>query len=90
MKLQRVAALAKKNLLVLVRDPGALFMLILFPVIATMAFGLAFGTTDGGQSTYEIGVVNTDLSGSSWSRHLMMNLSETMILNIKNYTNESK
>jgi len=86
LKLQRVAALAKKNLLLLIRDPGALFMLILFPVIATMAFGLAFGTTDGGQSTYEIGVVNTDLSGLGWSRHLIGNLSETMILNVQNYS----
>jgi ABC-type Na+ efflux pump permease subunit len=86
LKLQRVAALAKKNLLVLVRDPEALFMLILFPVIATMAFGLAFGTADGGQSTYEIGVVNADLSGLGWSQYLMGNLSETMILNVQNYS----
>ena len=86
MKLQRVSALTKKNLLVLIREPGSLFMLILFPVIATMAFGLAFGTTDGGQSTYEIGVVNTDLSGSSWSRQLIMNLSENMILNVQNFS----
>jgi ABC-type multidrug transport system permease subunit len=89
LKLQRVAALAKKNLLLLIRDPGALFMLILFPVIATMAFGLAFGTTDGGQSTYEIGVVNTDSSGLGWSRHLSGNLSETMILNVQNYSDSS-
>jgi ABC-type multidrug transport system permease subunit len=86
LKLQRVAALAKKNLLVLVREPEALFMLILFPVIATMAFGLAFGTADGGQSTYEIGVVNADLSGLGWSQYLMGNLSETMILNVQNYS----
>ncbi len=64
-------------------------MLILFPVIATMAFGLAFGTTDGGQSTYEIGVVNTDSSGLGWSRHLSGNLSETMILNVQNYSDSS-
>ncbi|MBN1245689.1 ABC transporter permease [Candidatus Bathyarchaeota archaeon] len=89
MKLQRVAALTKKNLLLLIRDPGALFMLILFPVIATMAFGLAFGTTDSGQSTYEIGVVNTDLSELSWSRHLIGNLSETMILNVQNYSDSN-
>ena len=86
MKFQRIAALSKKNLLVVIRDPGALFMLILFPVIATMAFGLAFGTSDGGQSTYEVGVVNTDFSGSNWSQNLIMNLSETMILNIRNYS----
>jgi len=89
LKLQRVAALAKKNLLVSVREPGALFMLILFPVIATMAFGLSFGTADSGQPTYEIGVVNEDLSGLGWSQYLVGNLSETMILNVQNYSDSS-
>ncbi|MDH5634868.1 MAG: ABC transporter permease [Candidatus Bathyarchaeota archaeon] len=89
MKLQRVAALAKKNLMVLVRDPGALFMLVLFPVIATMAFGLSFGTADTGQSTYEIGVVNADFSGLGWSQHLVGNLSETVILNVQNYSDNN-
>jgi len=86
LKLQRVAALVKKNLLVLVRDPGAMFMLILFPIIATMAFGLSFGATDGGQSTYQIGIVNTDLSELRWSQNLIGNLSKTMILNVQNYS----
>ncbi len=86
MTLQRVGALTKKNLLVIVRDPGALFMLILFPVIATLAFGLSFGTADGGQPTYEIGIVNTDFSGFGWSQNLIGNLSETMILNVQNYS----
>ena len=89
MNLQRVAALTKKNLKVIVREPGALFLLILFPVIATMAFGLAFGTTDSGQSTYQIGVVNADLSGLGWSQYLIGNLSETMILNVQNYSDSS-
>ena len=89
MKLQRVAALAKKNLMVLVRDPGALSMLVLFPVIATMAFGLSFGTADTDQSTYEIGVVNADISGLGWSQHLIRNLSETMILNVQNYSDSN-
>jgi ABC-type multidrug transport system permease subunit len=89
LKLQRVAALAKKNLLALVRDPGALFMLILFPVIATMAFGFSFGTADSGQPTYEIGVVNADFSGLRWSQYLIGNLSETMILNVQNYSDST-
>ena len=89
MKLQRVAALAKKNLLALVREPGALFMLVLFPVIATMAFGLSFGATGNVQSKYEIGVVNEDLSGMIWSQYLVGNLSETMILNVQYYSDRS-
>jgi ABC-2 type transport system permease protein len=75
-----------KNLKVLIRDPAALFMVILFPVIATLAFGLSFGTADSGQSTYQIGVVNTDFSGLGWSQYLIGNLSETMILNVQNYS----
>jgi ABC-type multidrug transport system permease subunit len=86
LKLQRVAALAKKNLLALVREPGALFMLVLFPVIATMAFGLSFGAAGNGQPTYEIGVVNEDLSGMMWSQYLIGNLSETVIMNVQYYS----
>ena len=86
MKLRRITALAKKNLLVLFREPGALFMVLLFPVIATMAFGLSFGSTGGGQSTYEVGVVNSDFSGLPWSENLIGNLSATMILNVQNYS----
>lgn len=61
-------------------------MLVLFPVIATMAFGFAFGTSNGGQTIYEIGVVNSDMSELRWSQYLMGNLSETMILNVQNYS----
>jgi len=75
--------------MVLVRDPGALFMLILFPIIATMAFGLSFGTADSGQSTYQIGVVNADFSGLGWSQYLIGNLSKTMILNVQNYSDSN-
>jgi len=86
LKLQRVFALSKKNLKAVIRDPGALFMLILFPVIATMAFGFSFGTADSGQPTYQIGVVNADFSGLRWSQYFIGNLSETMILNVQNYS----
>lgn len=86
MKFQRVFALAKKNLKVVIREPAALFMLILFPVIATLAFGVSFGTADSDQPTYQIGVVNADSSGFQWSQYLVGNLSETRILNVQNYS----
>jgi ABC-2 type transport system permease protein len=85
-KRQRVAALAKKNLLALVREPGALFMLVLFPVVATAAFGLSFGAAGTGQPTYEIGVVNEDLSGTAWSQSLVGNLSATVIMHVQEYS----
>lgn len=87
MKSQRVFALAEKNLKVIIREPAALFMLILFPVIATLAFGLSFGTTDSGQPTYQVGLVNLDSSGfQQWSQYFIGNLSETTIVNIQNYS----
>ena len=61
-------------------------MLVLFPIIATMAFGLSFGSSISGQTTYDIGVVDADLSGSGWSQQLIGNLSATMILRIQNYS----
>lgn len=61
-------------------------MLILFPIVATIAFGVSFGSTDSGQITYQIGVVDNDLSGLTWSQNLVGNLSETMILNVQNYS----
>lgn len=87
MKSQRVFALAEKNLKVIIREPAALFMLILFPVVATLAFGLSFGTTDSGQPTYQVGLINLDSSGfQQWPQYFIGNLSETTIVNIQNYS----
>jgi ABC-type multidrug transport system permease subunit len=61
-------------------------MLVLFPVIATMAFGFSFGTAGTGQPTYEIGVVNEDLSEMKWSHYFVGNLSETVILHVQHYS----
>jgi len=61
-------------------------MIVLFPVIATVAFGLSFGTAGNVQPTYEIAVVNEDLSGLGWSQYLIGNLSETVIMNVQYYS----
>jgi len=56
---QRVLPLVKKDLKKMIREPATLFLIILFPVILTLAFGASFGAIGGSQSTtYQIGVVN--------------------------------
>ncbi|MGD6807492.1 MAG: ABC transporter permease [Candidatus Bathyarchaeia archaeon] len=63
MKLQRVTALTKKELKKTIREPAALFMIFLFPIVFVLAFGLSFGGVGGAQTvTYQVGVVNLDNS----------------------------
>ncbi len=90
MNFQRVFALAKKDLKRLVREPAALFMIILFPAMLTLIFGLAFGGVGGNQSsTYQIGVVNeaSTQQNQTWTQYLIGNLTRTEILKIQPYPN---
>ncbi len=88
MGLQRVLALTRTDLKKLTRDPSVLFMLLLFPLLLTLAFGASFGALGGNQSaTYQIGVV--DLGSTEpykqWSQLLLDNLKNTKILAITTY-----
>jgi len=88
MNFQRVFALVKKDLKKMVREPATLFLIILFPVVLTLAFGLTFGGIGGSQSTtYRIGVVNMNPAESSqlWPQYLLGNLSTTEILKIQDF-----
>ena len=87
MKMQRVAALVKKELKKTVREPAVLFMIFLFPVIFVFAFGASFGGVGGSQTvTYNVGVVNMDNAHSAnASQMLITALSDTKILNIHLY-----
>jgi ABC-type multidrug transport system permease subunit len=85
---QRVFALVKKDLKRLVREPAALFMIILFPAMLTLAFGLAFGGIGGNQSvTYQMGVVNKASfeQNQPWTQYFIGNLSSVEILKIQPY-----
>ena len=76
---RRVLALVKKNMKKLVRDPGTLFLLVLFPVVLTTVFGFAFGGIgESGPQSFEIGLVNLDDSSvhPEWADGFMANLSE--------------
>ena len=48
MNLQRVFALVKVNLKKVIREPAYLFLMILFPAMLTLVFGLAFAGIDSG------------------------------------------
>ena len=88
MNFQRISALVKKDLKRLVREPSALFMIILFPVMLTLVFGLAFGGIGGNQAAiYQIGLVNNNPSGqnTNWTQHFIGNLTSIEILRIQPY-----
>jgi ABC-2 type transport system permease protein len=77
---KRVLALVKKNMKKFIRDPGTLFLLVLFPVVLTTVFGFAFGGIgESSPQSFEIGVVNTDYSSAhpEWASGFLTNLSET-------------
>jgi ABC-2 type transport system permease protein len=77
MNLKRVAVLVRKDMKQTVRAPALLFLLLLFPLLVTVIFGVAFGGIGTSGGTYfEIGVVNMDDSGEStdWAEHFLGNL----------------
>jgi ABC-type Na+ efflux pump permease subunit len=87
MKLQRIRALAKKEIKKTVREPAVLFMIFLFPVVFVFAFGASFGGVGAGQPAYTIGVVNLDHPGSvNASQILLTALTDTKILNLHLYS----
>ena len=93
MKVGRIFALAKRDLKQTIREPAALFMIFLFPVVFVLAFGASYGGIGGGTSpTYSIGLVNLDTSplngtGQQWSQVFTDSLAATRILNIQTYAN---
>jgi ABC-2 type transport system permease protein len=73
MKLDRALALSKKEWKRMLREPAFLFMIILFPVMLTIAFGTSFGVVGGSQSaTYNLAVVDLGVSGNSTPSHLFV------------------
>ena len=87
-KLGRVIALAKKDWKKTVRDPAVLFMIILFPLVMTLAFGASFGAVGGASSsTYTIGVV--DLSHGTYAQQFEQALSATGVLKLQTFADNA-
>lgn len=89
MKFQRFLALFKMDLKKTFREPAALFLIILFPIVLTAAFGAAFGTIGIGESSYDIAIINLDGAGEPWSQALIGNVSANQIFNVKTYSTNS-
>lgn len=87
MRSRRVGALASSHFKGLMREPAALFMLILFPIVLTLFFGFSFGAVGGSQVTYSVAVVNHDDpgSGADWSQAFIENLSANSLLKVSLY-----
>jgi ABC-2 type transport system permease protein len=88
MNRQRILAFVKKDLKKMIREPATLFMLLLFPVVLTLAFGLSFGAVGGDQSTvYDVGVINLDPEGM-WSGQFIHTMDDLDILQVVEYGDE--
>jgi ABC-2 family transporter protein len=86
MRLKKVLALARSHIKGLLREPAALFLLILFPIVLTLFFGFSFGAIGGSEVTYSVAVVNHDLGGNvNWSQAFIDNLSNNQILKVTVY-----
>jgi len=70
MRLNRALALSKKEWKRMFREPAFLFMIILFPVVLTIAFGTSFGAVGGSQAvTYNLAIVDLGTGGNSTLSH---------------------
>jgi ABC-type multidrug transport system permease subunit len=88
MNRQRVLAMVRKDLKHTMREPASLFIILLFPVMLTIVFGVTFGGVGGsGATTYQVGIVNLNGAAPSahWSSDLVANLTATQILQTKTY-----
>jgi ABC-type multidrug transport system permease subunit len=86
---QRILALASKELKRVYREPAILFMVIVFPLMLTVAFGATFGALGGGDSKYTIGVVNLDDSATPWANTFKKGISDTGMLLVSDYSDNS-
>lgn len=90
MNMQRILALVGKELRKVYREPALLFMVILFPIMLTVAFGAMFGALGGGgDSKYVIGVVNLDSSATPWADTFKKGISDTGMLVVSDYSDNS-
>ncbi len=88
MGLRRVTALTKKNVKMFTRQPAVLFLLLLFPIIVTATFGLAFGGMgEGGVTNFDVGLLNLDTAttDAQWAGNFEGNLTELDGITVLHY-----
>ena len=88
MNLRRILALVKKDLKKTHREPAVLFLLIIFPIVLTFVFGLAFGGIGGGTTTsFDVGLLNLDVTSpqADWSDAFSDNLTASGVFVVQDY-----
>lgn len=89
---RRIAAVVRKDLKRTVREPAALFIILLFPFVLTLIFGVSFGGIGGNQPTaYKVGVVDLNAAGPAqhWSADFVANLSTSGLLSLQAYADNA-
>lgn len=92
MNFRRIFTIVKRDMKKLLREPATLFLVLLFPVVLTLALGVSFGAIGGTeQTTYEIGIVdmNAEDDYQHYSSDLMDNIAKIELLKIKIYEDEA-
>jgi ABC-2 type transport system permease protein len=92
MNRQRITALFKKELIHILKDPAYLFLVIIFPIVITAAFGISFGQFGtNSDSAYTIGVINLDAQSSfnDAGENFIGNLSANEMLEIQIYADNA-
>jgi ABC-2 type transport system permease protein len=90
MKGQRIRALSVKDLKRVIRDPAGLFLVFIFPMVLTAAFGAAFGNSSGGAATYTVGFVDLDASQDhGWAEAFREGVEATEVLVVTEYADNA-
>jgi len=87
MKVGRALALAKKDWKRIFREPAFLFIIILFPVMMTVAFGTSFGAVGGSQATvFNVGIVSLGPgANSTTASQFVGDLRATGVISTQNF-----
>ncbi|MGY5864558.1 MAG: ABC transporter permease [Candidatus Thorarchaeota archaeon] len=88
MNTRRILALVKKDLKKTHREPAVLFLLIIFPIVLTFVFGLAFGGIGGGTTTsFDVGLLNLDVTSpqADWSDAFADNLTDSGVFVVQDF-----
>jgi ABC-2 type transport system permease protein len=87
MNVGRALALAKKDWKRIFREPAFLFIIILFPVMMTVAFGTSFGAVGGSQANiFNVGIVSLGpVANSTSASQFVADLRATGVINVQNY-----
>nr|MDO8111772.1 ABC transporter permease [Candidatus Sigynarchaeota archaeon] len=87
---KRIIALMKKEIKKAFRDPATLFMALLFPMILTLVFGIAFGAIGTGTETsYDVAIIDMDTTSHVWADNFIGNVSSNEMLRVVNYTDNA-